>query len=135
MRSIRIAFQIVITILFIVVLVVLILTQASFSTFVAALGLFGLLLFLTLLLKFQTELRLNPQRRLNLKIVGWLIVSIGLGSFWMAWLVASGQGMSSGWRGQRVNAIIEMVGPWPPSLFFAIGGLIMLWVGVRVLRS
>ena len=135
MRSFRVVLQFAITILFIVVLSVLIQTQASFSTFVAALGLFGLLLFLTLLLKFQTEIRLNPQRQLDLKIVGWFIVSIGLGSFWMAWLVAIGEGMSSGWRGQRVNAIIEMVGPWPPSLFFAISGLIMFWAGVRVLRS
>jgi len=135
MRIIRILFQVLIAIFYGLALFVLLRPPFSFGAIVGVSAFFVFLFLLTLLLREHTEIRLVAGRTLNPRVLGSFIAFMGAGLCWMSWLIATGQLMAVGRRGQRLSNVIDLVGPWLPALVFLGLGIQMLWLGYHAYRA
>lgn len=134
MRIIRIFLQVLIAGFYGWALVVILRPPFSLGALLGISAFFAFLFLLTLLLREHTESRLVAGRQVDPRIVGAFIALMGIGLCYMSFRLAAGLPLSSGRRGEFLALIIDIVGPWPPAIVFALLGLQLLFVGYRVFR-
>ena len=136
MRTIRILLQAIIILFGGAFVVVSILAPSpQFSTVVGVTAFFVFLFVLTLLLKEHTENRLLASRNVNPKIIGLFLGFVSAGNCWLAWSIVNGYQGSTTRRWSTLRLAIELIGPWPPALFFFVSGIFISWVALQVFRS
>lgn len=103
--------------------------------FIVLLGFFGFLFLLTLLLREATETRLVVGRQTSMKITAAFLFVVGLGICSLSVSILNGYSGSQSRRGALLRTAIELLGPWPPALFFLVVGLFVLGLALRSFRT
>lgn len=98
-------------------------------------GFFGFLYLLTLLLREQTESRIQFGREVNQKYIGVFLLLVGLATCWMSFDVLNGYTGSSSRRSAMLRWVVDALGPIPPAVFFFLFGLFILRMAYGCLRK
>lgn len=135
MRIFRYQVQALIAALFGLVLIGCVGLGMSVTAFIALNAFLGFLFLLTLLLREETESRLDFRRGTNPKVLGSFLAFVGFLICFGAVQMAMGEYEPAGGRGRApgllLDLFIEFFGPWIPALAFALVGVRMVHLGYQ----